>query len=625
MSREIYRRAHRTGLVSADIFRPGVDDLTELAALATNDIWDGSLIHVRDLNAIYAYDLESTDADDGLNVITPATSVGRWLKVGFGGAGTGSTADKWVDVTKITATESVVVDKTSEDDWPQEVVREEITLDGSLTITDGYVIIGPQNLAETLEVYNQTQGHNIEFTAGDNLIMPQNAPPTTGAGEGSFFVGDGSSGTIAGQPYFREESDGTVHKLNAGEESLADTLAIGNTTGGTHILLSTNDEIQGQTDVVIRATTDNNIDLIADGGGAVRIYTDDPADALVFLQLGENQETGIVHVPVGGPFTPVNSILNFGYRDLLIPQNVASGASTVTLRFASIPLTTNTAGPGVDSGSVSIDTGATSYVSPGTTAGSSGPITFSTGQVTGTSPSGNLTGRTGNSEGDTGVITLETGEATGSNVTSGSITMRSGPASSGSSGEIALEAGTALSSATRGTVSINAEGLNIKSSDPGLGSKGSDWKKLVVSNTGTGYTTGGLYVVDSGGSSFLIDRALDVERINMPESPGNTVEFHGWVPRACRLVSVEVMMTTLNTVGNLNLAVTTGGTSLLSGANYNLNGLSAANTVSSMGLTATLSDRIFVGNQVWKISLESTDIGMDGEGIYIQLLWEAGP
>jgi len=213
MSREIYRRRHRTGLVSADIVRPGVDDLAELSTLAPNDVWDGTLIHVRDLNAIYSYDLESTDPDDGLNVITPATGVGRWLKIGFGGAGTGSTADKWVDVTKITSSETVTVDKTAESDWPQETVRELVDVEGTLDVVEGYVLVGPQNLAEVLETYNQTQGSSVLFSSGDNLFLSQGAPPTTAAGQGSFFVGDGTGGTTAGQPYFREENSGAVTLL----------------------------------------------------------------------------------------------------------------------------------------------------------------------------------------------------------------------------------------------------------------------------------------------------------------------------------------------------------------------------------------------------------------------------
>lgn len=473
-------------MVSADIFRPGVDTIDDLRETAPNDIWDGSLIHVRDTNTIYAYDLESVDSDDGLDVIEPATGTGRWLRVGFGGAGTGSTADKWVDVTKITSTESVVVDKTAEDDWPQEVVREEITVDGSLTITDGYVIIGPQNLAETLEVYNQTQGYNIQFTAGDNLIMPQNAPPTTGAGEGSFFVGDGTGTTIAGQPYFREESDGAIHKLNnaAGGESLAGTLAIGNTTGGTDMSFTAGD-------------------------------------------------------------------------NLFLPENAPP---TTPAGFGSF------------------------FVGDGTSGTTQGKPYFR-------EPSDGTVSQLGTAGGGEDLAaTLALGNTTGGT-------------------DISLTAGDHL------FLPENAPPTTPAS----VGS-------FFVAD-GTGGTTAGYpyFREASSGSLILIAKALDVERINMPESPGNTVHFYGWVPRSCRLIEIKAFMTTLNTVGNLNFYASSGGNNLLSGTSYNLNGLSAINTVNNIPLTGTSAHLQFAVDQVWKIAVESTDPGMDGEGIYIQLVWEAGP
>lgn len=260
MSRTIWKRSssgRSTGLVAADTFRPGVNDLTELAALAPNDIWDGSLIHVKDTNEIYSYDLESTDPDDGLNVIEPATGVGRWLRISFTGSSVVSGfADKWVDVTKITSAETITVDKSSATDWPQEVRREEITIDGTLSVVDGYVILGGPNLAEVLAVFNQTQGNDIVVSDGDsivgevNLVLsstgvssnvditpgasgavivngkltvtgvidptgiifdqfdPYDATLNPGAGKGTIVISDGSSFTQADTPYFL--SDGAV-------------------------------------------------------------------------------------------------------------------------------------------------------------------------------------------------------------------------------------------------------------------------------------------------------------------------------------------------------------------------------------------------------------------------------
>ena len=161
MSRNIYRRAHRTGLVSADIFRPGVNTLTQLGLLAPNDIWDGTLIHVRDLNGIYAYDLEATATADGLTIIAPATGVGRWLQIGFGGtsSATSGTADKWIDVTKITSTETVTVDSTLADDQPQELRRDTIDVEGVLDVVNGYVLSGDY----PLEIAGQAQGDVLYF------------------------------------------------------------------------------------------------------------------------------------------------------------------------------------------------------------------------------------------------------------------------------------------------------------------------------------------------------------------------------------------------------------------------------------------------------------------------------
>jgi hypothetical protein len=192
MSRNVWKRSgsgRSAGLVSADIFRPGVDDLTELGALAPNDIWDGTLIHVRSSNEVYSYDLEAVNLPDGLNVIEPATGVGRWLRIAFSGSSTATSgfADKWIDVTKITPTETITVDRTSSDDWPQEVRREEITIDGVLDVVDGYVIVGGPNLAEVLNVFNATQGIDIDVSDGDTIQYGDSpAAPVAPAGKGKI-------------------------------------------------------------------------------------------------------------------------------------------------------------------------------------------------------------------------------------------------------------------------------------------------------------------------------------------------------------------------------------------------------------------------------------------------------
>ncbi len=224
MSRRTHRR--RSGIVTGDLLQDPVADIAALRLLAARDINDGQLILVRDLNRLYAFVYGDATADDGSFVIAPTydTTVGRWKRVGFSGGGSGDFADKWIDVTKVLSSETITVDGTSAGDVPQEVRRLEIDVEGVLDVVDGYVIVGYQNLAETLGIYNESQGNDIALTAGDHLVMPQNAPPSTPAAKGVFFVGDGTGGTVAGEPYFRAPSDGALSQLNAlGGEATAVT------------------------------------------------------------------------------------------------------------------------------------------------------------------------------------------------------------------------------------------------------------------------------------------------------------------------------------------------------------------------------------------------------------------
>lgn len=214
MSRRTFNR--RSGVITGDLLQDPVADIAALRLLAARDINDGQIVLVRDVNRLYAFVYGDATADDGSFVIAPTydTTVGRWKRVGFSGGGSGDFADKWVDVTKIMSAETITVDASSAGDDPQEVRRQVIDVEGVLDVVDGYVILGYQNLAETLETFNASQGHDIELTAGDHLVMSENAPPSTPAGKGVFFVGDGTGGTIEGQPYFRAPSSGTISKLN---------------------------------------------------------------------------------------------------------------------------------------------------------------------------------------------------------------------------------------------------------------------------------------------------------------------------------------------------------------------------------------------------------------------------
>lgn len=215
MSRRTVRR--RSGVITGDLLQDPVADIAALRLLAARDVNDGQLVLVRDLNRLYAFRYGDETEDDDSFVIAPDydTTVGRWRRVGFSGGGSGDFADKWIDVTKVMSTETVTVDGSASADVPQEIRRQEIDVEGVLDVIDGYVIVGFQNLAETLQTFNKTQGSDIELTSGDHVVMGQAGPPSTAVEKGVYFVGDGTGGTVAGEPYFRAPGDGALSQLNA--------------------------------------------------------------------------------------------------------------------------------------------------------------------------------------------------------------------------------------------------------------------------------------------------------------------------------------------------------------------------------------------------------------------------
>ena len=114
--------------------------------------------------------------------------------------------------------------------------------------------------------------------------------------------------------------------------------------------------------------------------------------------------------------------------------------------------------------------------------------------------------------------------------------------------------------------------------------------------------------------------SFDRQLINLPEAPGDTVEFRGWTAFACTLTAVEVYCATVNTVGTYTLTVTNNatGNTVLNAANFNMNTLSP-NTVTVLTLTATSADLAFAARDRWTVSLASNDAGMDAAGVYISL------
>jgi hypothetical protein len=122
---------------------------------------------------------------------------------------------------------------------------------GSGTGVDGHVIV-----SSTL---------NAEL----DLLFDEAGVPSTLASQGAVFVGDGTGGTTANGLYYRAESDGALTRLDVvgGGESLAATLAIGNTTGGANIVVSVGDKITSPPDASL--TIDAGDGTLALPGGVL--------------------------------------------------------------------------------------------------------------------------------------------------------------------------------------------------------------------------------------------------------------------------------------------------------------------------------------------------------------------
>ena len=120
-------------------------------------------------------------------------------------------------------------------------------------------------------------------------------------------------------------------------------------------------------------------------------------------------------------------------------------------------------------------------------------------------------------------------------------------------------------------------------------------------------------IVDT--SSWLTNK----ERVNLPEAPGDTVEYVGWCPENSELVGVSVYSDTVNTVGTLTVDVQNLSAAVSSlSAPIDMN-LLVAQTVTNATLSVTPGATTYAANNVWKITIASNDPGMNGSGFYISL------
>jgi len=457
-----------------------------------------------------------------------------------------------------------------------------------------------------------------------------------------------------------------------GGASLATTLGIGNTSGGTDIQLTTGDEITGQTDVIIRSG----------GAGDIEFH---PTNNVLLqnnkgLAFGTNAGNLSSGLGAGIVYDAGTNLLLVGVS-AVPPVAYSGGATAAGLALMSDATNTVTAGAGVNSGSVALSSGATLFTGPGTTAGNTGDARLFSGPTlmdgnTGMAlvfsgdaaggDSGQAQLRSGSASGVSGLALVVTGDAatgasggaylnTGSSPTlSGSVNVYSGNALTGASGGVSITTGlgqstnavslttgaasagnsgdvlitTGTATGTRGTLHINTRGMEVRESKPaseGVGKAG-----LFVSD-GTGTLPGGVtpiqnalyYLGQPAGRDIRLDLpSLDRHHINMPESGGNTVQYLGWAVLPCRLTKIKVLMSTVNTVGNYTLAITNqAGNTVLNAATFDMNSLGAG-AVTTLTLTGALADLDFAVDDKWTIALASSNPGFNGQGIYIDLTFE---
>ncbi len=99
-----------------------------------------------------------------------------------------------------------------------------------------------------------------------------------------------------------------------------------------------------------------------------------------------------------------------------------------------------------------------------------------------------------------------------------------------------------------------------------------------------------------------------------------TINVRGWAPYAGYIVGIRVRMSTVNTVGSYDLAITNEdtGNSLLASSPFDMTGLSA-DTPTALTLTTTYADRALPDGGQWTAAFTSDNVGFDGKGIYIEV------
>ena len=96
----------------------------------------------------------------------------------------------------------------------------------------------------------------------------------------------------------------------------------------------------------------------------------------------------------------------------------------------------------------------------------------------------------------------------------------------------------------------------------------------------------------------------------------NTINYRFWLPYAWRLDALQAYIQTVNTQGTCSLTATesSGGSTVLTGASFDLNTL-VASTVTSLGL-ASGSVLDFNANEILTLSVASNNALYNGSGLF---------
>lgn len=320
---------------------------------------------------------------------------------------------------------------------------------GQALVTDGAggLSWGASTLANVLSSGNTTGGTDFEVSAGDGFVLNENAsdPFVTAAGKGSLWVRNDSPNVLV----FTDDA-GTDYTIGgAGVGGLASTLALGNTTGGNDIVLSSGDLLTTPDVSSTTAGVGLNIqpgDALGSGnGGTVTINGGSSATGSragdVNLRAGEGAVAG----------TDAGRVQLYGG---VIRATGTGSQGSITLTGGESKLSSTAAGEILISGGYIVDAAVDA---------NGGKATFKGGDVLASGSIGNggevyIDGGDGGSGGGTGgAIFITAGAAQTGNHTGAQVSVSAGDASgTNAGGAVTLTAGDADTTGNGGAVELRS-------------------------------------------------------------------------------------------------------------------------------------------------------------------------